>query len=60
MLAAKIAELDDMNNKQALKNIQLQDVVDKVMELEGSLQSTVQSQQAPPEDVAEDDIGEDE
>ena len=47
-----------MVEKQAVKNAQLEDMIDKVMELVSSLQSTVQAQQASYENVA-DDNGED-
>jgi hypothetical protein len=47
-----------MVEKQTAKNAQLEDMVDKVMELVWSLQSTVQAQQASYEN-AEDDNGED-
>jgi hypothetical protein len=56
--AVKNAQLEDMVEKQAAKNAQLEDMVEKVMELVYSLQSTVQAQQVPYENV-EDDNGED-
>jgi uncharacterized coiled-coil protein SlyX len=70
-LATKIAELEDKENKQALIHVQLQEMVGKlaaknselensikkVLELVGSHQSTVQAQQAPHENVSEDNNG---
>lgn len=56
--ASKIEKLEDVVDNLVTKNAKLEEMVDKVMELAWSLQSTVKSQQAPLENLAADENGE--